>query len=255
MKTPGVVACCVLLTATSVAAQDKQLWPARTFVTVDTPFQLLDNDFSESLSFPDALRRTENVTFFAGYESGRAPLIDVGAGILVIGRLGVGATASWFTRSTSGSFDLKVPSPLAPNQPLTLVGSTTGLTRNEVGVHIQALYALPLGNEAAVVVGGGPTVFTARQELIRSIEFDTLPGFTSLRLSDTLVTEVDKTAIGFNVSANVIWPVGRHFGIGAVTRYARATVTLDPGAETGVPRAIEMQLGGLHIGGGIRLLF
>jgi hypothetical protein len=255
MKPPGFVACCVLLTATSVGAQENELWPARTVVTVDMPFQLLDNDFSESLSFPDVLRRTENVTFFAGYEPVRGPLIDVGAGIRVTGRLGVGATASWFMRSASGSFDLKVPSPLVPNQPLALMGSTTGLTRNELGVHIQALYALPLGNEATVVLGGGPTVFRARQELIRSIEFDTLPGFTTLRLNDTLVTEVDKTAVGFNVSANVIWSLGSHFGVGAVTRYARATATVDPGAETNVPRAIEMQLGGLHIGGGIRLLF
>jgi hypothetical protein len=255
MKTLGFVAGCVLLMAPSVVAQENELWPARTFVTVDMPFQLLDNDFSESLSFPDALRRTENVTFFAGYEPVRGPLIDVGAGVRVTGRVGVGATASWFTRSASGSFDLKVPSPLAPNQPLALVGSTTGLTRNEVGVHIQALYVLLLGDEATVVLGGGPTLFTARQELIRSIEFDRLPGFTSLRLNDTLVTEVDKTAIGFNVSANVIWPIGSHFGVGAVTRYARATVTVDPGAETSVPRAIEMQLGGLHVGGGIRLLF
>jgi hypothetical protein len=30
---------------------------------------------------------------------------------------------------------------------------------------------------------------------------------------------------------------------------------LDPGAESGVRRAIEMHAGGLHIGGGIRLLF
>jgi len=255
MKPPGFVVCCVLLTATSVAAQENQLWPARMVVTVDVPFQLLDNDFSESLSFPDALRRTENVTFFAGYEAVRGPLIDVGAGIRVTGHFGVGATASWFTRSASGSFDLKIPTPLVANQPLALAGSTTGLTRNEVGVHIQALYALPLGHEAIVTLGGGPTIFTARQELIRSVEFDTLPGFTMLRLNDTLVTEVDTTAIGFNVSANVIWPLGSHFGVGAVTRYARATVTVDPGAETSVARAVTMQLGGLHIGGGIRLLF
>jgi hypothetical protein len=255
MKISGFFVCCVLLATASVAAQDNQSWRTRTFVTIDVPFQLLNNDFSESLSLPDARRRTDPVTFFAGYGPTRGPLIDVGGGIRVAGRLGIGATASWFKRSGSGTFDLKVPNPLAANQSLGLAGSITGLTRNEVAVHIEALYPLPLGNNATVVLGGGPSIFTTRQELIRSLEFDTLPGFTSLRLNDTLVTEVTETAIGFNVGANVIWPLGAHFGLGTVTRYTRGTVTVDPGAETNVPRAIEMHLGGLHIGGGIRLLF
>ena len=64
-----------------------------------------------------------------------------------------------------------------------------------------------------------------------------------------------KTAVGYNVSADITWALAAHFGVGAVTRYSRAKLTLDPGAETGVSRAIEIHAGGLQIGAGIRLLF
>jgi hypothetical protein len=256
MKTFGFFVCCGLLLSTNpLAAQENEAWTTRTFVTIDVPFQLLDNDFSESLSFPDALRRTEEVTFLAGYGSTRGPLFDVGAGVRVAGQLGVGATASWFQRSTAGSFDLKVPNPIAANRPLDLAGSITGLTRTELAMHIQALYALALGGKATLVLASGPSIFNMGQELVRSLEFDTLPGFASLRLNEALVTKVKETAVGFNVGANITWPLGSHFGVGTVTRYSRATLTFDPGAETGVRRAIEIRAGGLQIGGGIRLLF
>jgi hypothetical protein len=150
---------------------------------------------------------------------------------------------------------LKVPNPLVANNPLDLPGSVSGLTRNEVGLHFQALYAITLSRTARVMLAGGPSLFNTKQDLVRSIEFETLPGFTSLNFEQALITEVQKTAIGFNVSADVTWSLASHVGIGTVTRYARAKVTLDPGSESGVHRTIEMRAGGLQIGGGIRLMF
>jgi hypothetical protein len=249
--------CCAVLVLipTPLTAQENRPWPERTFVTVDVPFQPLNNDFSESLRFADTTTRTGDATFHTRYESTRGPLFDAGVGVRVANNLGIGATASWFQRSASGSFDLAVPNPLAPNTPLDLAGSISGLTRNEVGIHIHALYALSLGKRARVMLGGGPSVFNMKQDLVRSIEFERLPGFTGLKLDQALITPVDRTMVGFNVSADITWALASHFGVGTVTRYSRAKATLDPGSESGVSRAIEILAGGLHIGGGIRLLF
>jgi hypothetical protein len=246
---------CALSIAAPLAAQENRAWPQRTFVTIDVPFQPLNNDLSESLSFADTLRKTENVTFAAAYDSIRGALFDVGAGVRLTRRFGVGVTTSWFRRSGSASFDLKVPNPLAANKPLDLGGSVSGLKRQEAGMHIQALYALALSKSARVMLGGGPSIFNTRQDLVKSIEFDTLPGFTSLQFDQALVTDVKKTVVGFNVSADITWSLTSHLGVGTVTRYARARVTLDPGSESGVSRAIETHAGGLQIGGGIRLVF
>ncbi len=251
----GVLVGCTLLVAAPLAAQENRAWPERAFVTVDVPFQPLSNDFAESLSFADTLRRSENVTFDVSYASTRGPLVDIGAGVRLANRLGVGVTTSWFRRSGSASFVLTVPNPLAANRPLALTGPVSDLSRNELGIHVQALYAVALGKGARLMLGGGPSIFHAKQDLVRSIEFDTLPGFTSLKLNQALIAEVEKTSVGFNVSADITWVLTSHVGVGTVTRYSRAKMTLDPGAETAIRRAIEMHAGGLHIGGGIRLLF
>jgi hypothetical protein len=105
------------------------------------------------------------------------------------------------------------------------------------------------------MLAGGPSIFNTKQDLVRSIEFDTLPGFTSLKFDQALITEGRRTAVGFNVGADITWALVSHLGVGTVTRYSRAKVTLDPGAQSRVSRAIEMHAGGLQIGGGIRLLF
>jgi hypothetical protein len=251
----GFLVSCTLLVAAPLVAQEHRAWPERTFVTVDAPFQPLNNDFSESLSFADTVRTTENVTFSAGYESTRGALFDVGSGVRLASNFGVGLTASWLQHSRSGSFDLMVPNPLVANRPLDLAGSVSRLNRNELSIHIQALYALGLGKRARVMLAGGPSIFKTKQDLVRSVEFDILPGFTSLKFDQALITDVKRTVVGFNVGADITWTLASHFGVGTVTRYARAKVMLDPGAESGVSRAIEMHAGGLQIGGGIRLLF
>ena len=167
----GLLAGYTLLLASPLAAQENRAWPERTFVTIDVPFQPLNNDFSESLSFADTLRKSESVTFVADYGSTRGALFDVGAGIRLANHVGVGLTS------------------------------------------------------------------------------------TSLKFDQALITEVNKTVVGFNVSADITWTLASHLGVGTVTRYSRAKLTLDPGAESAVSRAIELHAGGLQIGGGIRLLF
>ena len=251
----GLLVGCTLLSALPLTAQENRAWPERTFVTIDVPFQPLNNDFSESLSFADTLRKSESVTFVAGYESTRGALFDVGAGIRLANHVGVGLTTSWFQHSGSGAFDLRVPNPLVANKPLDLTGTVSGLKRNELGIHVQALYAVALGERARVLLAGGPSIFQTKQDLVRSIEFDTLPGFTSLKFDQALVVEMKKTVVGFNVSADITWALASHLGVGTVTRYSRAKLTLDPGAESAVSRAIEIHAGGLQIGAGIRLLF
>src|ERR687895_1994373 len=106
--------------ATPLAAQENRAWFERAFVTIDVPFQPLNNDFSESLTFADTVRRTESVTFVADYGSTRGALVDVGAGVRLARTIGAGVTLSWFQRSGSGSFDLIVPNPLTANRPLNL---------------------------------------------------------------------------------------------------------------------------------------
>ena len=250
------VAVCALLIAVPAAAQEHHAWPERTFVTIDVPFQPLNNDFSESVSITDAFVKSEKDGFNAAYRSTKGALFDVGAGVRLAGSFGVGVTAAWFRRSGDATFDLSVPNPLAANKPRALGGTVADLNRREIGVHVQALYAVPLGPKTRLMLSGGPSVFNARQDVVRSVEFDEAAGFSSIKLNQVITTAVTRTVVGFNVGADITWALGSHFGVGSVTRYSRGTFTMDPGATTAsVTRAIDARAGGLQIGAGVRLLF
>jgi hypothetical protein len=244
-----------LLMSAPLAAQETQPWEERVFAAFDVPVQTLSNSFSEALTFADNVRRSENVTFGADYPSARGALLGAGTGIRVTRSLGVGVSTSWFRRSTSASFDLRIPSPLAANSPLEVAGSVADLRRQEIGVHINGLYAFAVGGRTRLMVSGGPSIFRVKHDLIRSVRFDVLPGFTSLKYDDALVARAERTVVGFNAGADLTWAFVRHVGIGAVTRYSRATATFDPGSESGVARAIESRAGGLEIGARLQLRF
>src|SRR5262245_470324 len=119
----GFLLTCTLFGTGPAAAQENRAWLQRTFLAIDVPFQPLNNDFSESLSFADAVKKTENVTFAAAYEPARGAGVDVGGGVRLAGNLGLGVTVSWFQHASSASFALAIPSPLVANRPLALTGT------------------------------------------------------------------------------------------------------------------------------------
>jgi hypothetical protein len=244
-----------LATAAPVAGQDNRAWAERAFITIDLPFQSLNNDSAEALTFPDTIRKTESAHFSADYASTRGPLFEIGMGTRVWRRLGVGGTFTYLKRSSTGSFDLTVPSLIAGNRPLDLSGSVPSLDRREVGVHFQALYPIVLGKQSRLMLSAGPSIFHTRQDLVRSVEFDTLPGLTTLKFDQVFVTGATKTVAGFNVGADITWNFARHLAVATVTRYSRASVTLDPGSVSGISRSVTLNAGGLHIGGGMRVRF
>ena len=168
----------------------------------------------------------------------------------------MGATGSWFRRAGDAAVNLSVPNPGAVNKPRALSATVANLRRQETALHLQALYAVKLGPHARVMLSGGPSVFNVKQDLVQSVEFNEGAGFSSIALNQVIGAEVTRTVAGFNVAADVTWPLGSHFGIGSVTRYSRATFSVDPGSATaGVSRSIEIRAGGLQIGGGVRILF
>jgi hypothetical protein len=252
---PGLIVACALLGAAPAAAQDSRGWPQRAYVTIDIPFQPLGNEFSESVRVADAFAKSETDVFDARYASTRGPLFDAGAGVRIAGGFGVGVTASWFRRSADSTFDLRVPNPLVANAPRQLTGTVAGLQRREAAAHIQALYAIGVG-KGRMMLSAGPTVVRVTQDLLRSIEFDEHAGFTAIAFSQAVTSQASDTAVGFNLGADLSWPLAAHVAVGSMTRYSRARVTLDPGGSTAsTARAVELHAGGLQIGAGIRLLF
>lgn len=251
-----VCACAVfvVLITHPLAAQESQ-WPEKIYITIDVPFQPRGNDFSETLSFADTVRRNENVNVVTRYPATRGAVFDAGAGVRLRGNVGAGVVASWTEQSSAGSFALSLPNPLVANSPLELDGSIAKLTRRELGVHLQALYARALGSSVRVMLSAGPSIFRTNQDIVRSLDVDIMPGFRSLRFDEATISEERQTSVGFNTGADLTWRFARRMGVGIVARYSRANVTWKPQSSSGVSRTIDAHAGGLHLGGGVRFLF
>lgn len=245
----------VLLSAGSAHAQDHAGWPERAIVAVDGSYQVLAKDFSESVNITDAFVRSEQDRFSADYARRSDALANVGVGVRITGSFGVGVAGSWSKRSGQATFDLAVPSPLAANSPRTLSDTVDDLERREAAVHIDARYGIPLGSRARLIVSAGPTIFSVKQDLVKSIEFEEFFGFDAIDLTDVERTSITRTAVGFNVGADATVRLSSHFGLGVMARYARATVKMDPGSNSSIVRSIESRAGGLQVGGGVRVLF
>src|SRR5262249_60426847 len=130
----------------------------------------------------------------------------------------------------------------------------SGMAHREAPLHLHGLYALRLGKKTRVTLSAGPSIFNTTQDLLKSVEFTILPGFTSLRFDNAITVREQRTVAGFNVGANFTWTVASRVGVGTIIRYSRAHLTLDPGTTTALARGIESHPGGLHVGGGLRLL-
>lgn len=251
-----VAALCALLVAVPASAQERSAWPERLFVTIDVPFQPLNNDFSEVVSITDAIAKSEKDSFNASYPTTRGAMFGAGVGMRLSGTFGVGVTGSWFSKASDAAYTLSVANPAVANKPRSLSGTAASLNHQEFVTHIQALYALPLGSKGRLVLSAGPSIFNLKQDLLQSVQFNEVPGFATITLNQLATTSVSKTMVGFNVGADITWPIARHIGVGTVTRYSSATTTVDPGsATTGLTRSVELKAGGLQLGGGLRFLF
>ena len=101
------------------------------------------------------------------------------------------------------------------------------------------------------IVSGGPTWIQAEQGVVTEVRYTEAYPFDEVAFSNVERVIEKETAVGFNVGVDVIWAFSKNIGVGGLLRFARATASIAP-AEG---RSIELELGGLQAGGGIRILF
>jgi hypothetical protein len=134
-----------------------------------------------------------------------------------------------------------VPNPLVINKPVTLTASGSDFHRKEIGTHIMAVWVVPAGEKTDVTIFGGPSIFHLSQDVMTA----TVPAGTQ---SITTGSERQSgTGFGGNVGVNGNYYFTPRIGAGVFIRYAGGSVDL--------PAASGADVGGLQIGGGLRLRF
>lgn len=242
-STFGLITVCGLLGAMPATAQPLP----RFTISVNGGYQPSSTSFDDRFTF-DLNRETASVDTDYSVEAG--PIFDAGVGFRLWKGLGAGIAISRFTVDSTGQAEATLPHPLFFQRNRQISGETTGITREETGIHIQAQYHLPPFGRFYVTLAGGPSVLDIQQSIVTDVNFTEEFPYDTATYVGVDSQRVSGTAIGFNAGADVRWMFTRNIGVGGLVRYTRASVDL-----TRNNRTITVDAGGVQVGGGVRLAF
>jgi hypothetical protein len=216
---------------------------------------------------------TQQQTFDRYFEQGsftfertipKAIIYDLGASVRIWRGLHVGAAASLFDNTGPGTVTARVPHPLQFNKPRTSSGDITNTMRRELGQHLMfgwniSTVATPRFGRAPrgldFTLFAGPSIFVAEQlfvtSLTLSLENEVFP-FDELAFPAAQTTSVRDTVLGYNAGVDMTWRFNNKVGVGVLLRYSNGTKAFAPAAGS---QPVDVTVGGLHAGGGLRLMF
>jgi hypothetical protein len=232
-----------LACSSNVAAQTQA--SAKYFIDVNAGAQTQSRSIGTSTSFP-LYTETAIINTAQGVDSGG--LFDLSVGYRLPLAFGgnpmpfaVGIGVSIFGDEGESSVIASIPSPVAFNRAANVTASATDLKHKEVGTHLTFSYFHTITDKIDASVFVGPSFFNVSQEFTTA----TVPSGTQ---SLTLSTVRERTtAAGANIGFNINYLVRPNYGAGVFFRYAGATADLDT--------FDGLKVGGVQLGGGLRLRF
>jgi hypothetical protein len=226
-------------------------WADAGYLSANGLYQAGGSAFTQTLTWP-YFAETANATI--QYPTKNAPGFDLAGGYRVWRNLAVGAGVSVVSRSVSATVTGTLPSPLYLNQPRTLTGGFSAST-TELGIHIQAAWAVPVAPRLLLLLFGGPSIYDVQQTLVPGavgIQYTDVYPYDNPTVSSTNSATSSKTAIGFGAGADFAYYITRAIGIGGMVRFARASVTFP---AVGQSNAVSFDAGGVQAGVGVRVRF
>jgi hypothetical protein len=222
-------------------------WRGR--VSVDAGVQASPIAFDESTTKTVHL---ESSVVDTAYNVTTGPQVNGSVTIRLAGNLGIGVAVSSFVKKNDAAITATIPHPFFYNTPRSIAGTASGLERNELVAHLQAVYVILPNGRVDVALSGGPSFFSVKQALVTDVSYrDTYPYDTPTFTAASSAT-VSRKAVGFNVGADVAVRLTRHVGVGGLVRLSRASLVFPvPGSTV----TVKSDVGGIQASGGIRLFF
>lgn len=221
---------------------------ARAFISFNGSMQISGNDFQDGAAFTE---HAEEGRLRNDYSVPGGPSLDIAAGARVWKQLSLGIAVARFSRSTPVAVNASVPHPLFFDRHRTVTADVTGLSREELAVHLRAAGVLAPNTRVQVVLFGGPTFFQVSQGVVTDIVYTETYPFDTATFVRGVTSSRKTSTIGFNAGADVAYFFTPQLGVGAVFQFSRANVDVE--AAAGATRRIAV--GGVQTGGGLRVRF
>jgi hypothetical protein len=238
-----LVAGAVLAGAADAAAQGPAPFDTG-YAHINVGVQAGSHDLTQNGSFP---LFDEQATFSATTEVDGGGFFEIGGGARVWRQLYAGLSFTHASDDSSAAVSGQIPDRLFFDRFHPVAGTLSGLDHSETGIHLQALWHVPITTNFDVMVGGGPTIYRAKQDLVSGI---TVTGDPDVVLASIDKQSVKGTGVGINLQVDGTYLFTERFGGGVVLRYAGGSVDLDSDAGK-----VSLDVGGFQIGFGLRVRF
>jgi hypothetical protein len=176
----------------------------------------------------------------------KKPVFDGGVMVHIVSGFHAGVAFSSFNAPGSGT--------VTAHLPRTTTGNVTGIDRKETATHVEFGWTIRAAGGLEFTPFAGPSLFQAEQVFVTKLNltlanevypYDTLafPGVSTETIKDKMN--------GYNAGVDMTWRFSKVVGVGALIRYTHGMKNLTP---TG-GQATKVEVGGLHAGGGLRIIF
>jgi outer membrane protein with beta-barrel domain len=238
------IAIASLAIVSAAPARAQTTWSDRGYVDVSGWYQAASMSFTDverpiTFGEPAAINTTYTVRSAAGF--------DAAGGVRIWRNLAAGAGVSFFSRSAGGSVAAQVPHPFYFNRARAVAGDASDLTHHETAVHVRLTWFAPLRGRWQLALSGGPSWFVVDQDLVTAVSVTQAYPFDTADFAGVTSARQSKSRVGFNAGGDLDYMLRPKVGLGIGATFSHASVPLGD--------ALNVDAGGLRVGGGLRFRF
>jgi opacity protein-like surface antigen len=223
---------------------------ARMFVNIDAAYRKGASALKRSVpAFGDVYAEPGQLA--TDYGRGTGLQLDLMGGRSLWGPIGVGVGFAYYRHQSSARVDARVPHPFFFNQLRDATFTTKVLKREEIAVHVPALWMPEMGGPVKILVFGGPSFFRVAQDAVIDVSLAETYPYDVAAIGGVTTATKNGTTIGFHAGADVGYMFARTAGVGAGVRYAQARVKF----RNDTSATIEGDVAGLQFVVGLRYRF
>jgi len=226
----------------------KSQWPSEGFFSIDGGYQARSFTFDE---VHHEARPVEESTWQAEYKLRDGWWFGAGGGSRVWRNLVIAGAYSFSRDDGPATITASIAHPFFFNQFRNIAGESGDLHQDEHALHVSAMWMIPVTRHLEIGVFGGPSFFWVEREFVKDVQYaETFP-YDTATFTGVVVEKANANHVGAHAGVDLTWLFTPAIGVGAVVRYARASVDFD----TPAGGSVSADVGGLQAGAGVRFRF
>jgi hypothetical protein len=216
-------------------------WTDNVFVNVSAGGQIRSQNLDNNFAFP---LFDETATVDVTRKVGNGPLFDITGGVHLTGHIGVAVSYSHYSHNSDGALTASIPDPIFFDSPRTVTGSVAGMAYSENVFAPLFVYAIPLTDKIDMMILAGPAVGRISEDVVSDVSETEAAGGPQVAVTRG---STSKSYVGGQAGVDLRYMLTKQVGVGGFVRYN--------GARGHVSGNLKAEVGGVQLGGGLRLRF